>query len=364
MQTAKQNFEREKQLTKKLKDQVIIDNKNIMDLNRQVREMERILKKKNPDSVSALILTANSENDKLYAEKIKLLDDRIMFLENDIKLKENMAEIKLSEIEKKYIDMKDKYSSQVTDLQQKLKQFSDIEFEKKKFNETATQTVYQNLESRGSESNLSFKLNNNKSGPKSKNLKEDAHLIATIRGLKQELSSKEKAISKVTKEFQELQKSNRKLQKEREKLLNDRRNTEKTNCKILTSSDSKLSSFKKADLDSLNLNFCQNSNFMNEKKLVSTHKPLDLSQVNDKEYNKKLKKLMNENGVLKEELSRINKDFMMLKNKRLHDLNLLQEEHEKEVALIVKEYSMTVKDSKTFESQVRQLISNFFYSPV
>lgn len=51
-------------------------------------------------------------------------------------------------------------------------------------------------------------------------VKEDAHLIATIRGLKQELSGKEKEVVRLNKELDDAKKTNRRLQKEREKQLN------------------------------------------------------------------------------------------------------------------------------------------------
>uniref|UniRef100_V9IKP7 Centrosomal protein of 162 kDa n=1 Tax=Apis cerana TaxID=7461 RepID=V9IKP7_APICE len=82
--------------------------------------MERILKRKNPDSVSALILTANSEQEKIGAEKVKLLEDRILSLENEIKAKDELAQQKLIEFQKKFSDMKEKYTTQIIELDGKL----------------------------------------------------------------------------------------------------------------------------------------------------------------------------------------------------------------------------------------------------
>lgn len=354
-QTAKLNCDREKEMTLKLKNQVIIDNKNIVDLTRQVREMERILKRKNPDSVSALILTANSENEKINCEKVKLLEDRISFLESEIKAKEDMAQVKLSDIHRKFSDMREKYTSQVTDLEQKLK--VPTPREKKLGNDAGTQTIPQRLlEHRGSEPNLFEKLNNNKAGPKSQNAKEDTHLLATIRGLKFELTNKEKIITKVSKEISELQKTNRKLQKEREKLLNERKNLEKIN-KVMTSSDSKLSSLRNLE-DEKNSNLCHNG-LANGKKFSSSAQKL--YDPEGTEVIAQFKKLANENEVLREELSRINKDFASLKNKRLHDLNLLQEEHEKEIELIVKEYSLKSGDTKALKLQVSRVYYYYYF---
>lgn len=51
-------------------------------------------------------------------------------------------------------------------------------------------------------------------------IKEDTHLLATIRGLRQDLVNREKEISKLNKEVDEVRQTNRRLQKEREKQLN------------------------------------------------------------------------------------------------------------------------------------------------
>ena len=50
--------------------------------------------------------------------------------------------------------------------------------------------------------------------------KDDAHLIATIRGLKAEISNRDKEIIKLNKELDDVRKTNRRLQREREKALN------------------------------------------------------------------------------------------------------------------------------------------------
>lgn len=50
--------------------------------------------------------------------------------------------------------------------------------------------------------------------------KEDAHLLATIRGLKMELNAREKDIIRLNKELDDTKKTNKRLQKERERSLN------------------------------------------------------------------------------------------------------------------------------------------------
>jgi multidrug resistance efflux pump len=50
--------------------------------------------------------------------------------------------------------------------------------------------------------------------------REDAHLLATIRGLKNELAARDKDVIRLNKELDDSKKTNRRLQKEREKALN------------------------------------------------------------------------------------------------------------------------------------------------
>ncbi|XP_076293003.1 uncharacterized protein LOC143215099 isoform X2 [Lasioglossum baleicum] len=364
LHVSRSHVEREKQLTQKLKDQVILDSKKITDLNRQVREMERILKRKNPDSVSALILTANSEQDKVGSEKVKLLEDRIACLENEIKVKDDLAQQKLVEFQKKFSDVKEKYTTQIMDLEGKLLETTIRD--RKVYNDMFTQTAAKCVENKSVETIRreeragSFEKEERKEQKplvkvnlKSQNPKEDAHLLATIRGLKLELTNKDKSVSKLTKEFQELQKTNRRLQREREKLLNDRRSIktidfEKMN-RAMVSSDSKLLNLRSTEGNDPNSNVYQNghNHESNTQRLsASVQKLYDPLQYTDNGDNNLVKRLTDENDILKEELSKMNKDFMALKKKRLYDLNLLQEEHEREMATLLKDYSVKIGDSE------------------
>lgn len=58
------------------------------------------------------------------------------------------------------------------------------------------------------------------------------------------------------------------------------------------------------------------------------------------------KRTFYENGALKEELLQVNKELVAMKNKRIQDLNMLQEEHENELADVVKAYSTKLAESK------------------
>lgn len=368
LQISKSHIEREKLLSQKLKDQVILDNKKVMDLNRQVREMERILKRKNPDSVSALILTANSGQEKIGTEKVKLLEERIVTLESEIKTKENLAQQNLIDLQRKFSDMRDKYVMQVTELEAKLSEVTAKEH--KLHNDMFTQTMVKYVENKSVETNRrddrvsimdkedkKDQKAGSKVGPKSQNPKEDAHLIATIRGLQLEITNKDRAVLKLTKESQELQKTNRRLQKEREKLLNDRRSFRSMDF------DKVFQKTKNGDGNDQNSNVYQNGHVADSQRLSSsTTKLYDPIQYTETSKNGVIKKLTNENDILKEELNKINKDFMALKSKRLHDLNLLQEEHEREMATLVKEYSVKFGDSKVVKLQVCVALSTWLVS--
>jgi hypothetical protein len=61
-----------------------------------------------------------------------------------------------------------------------------------------------------------------KKATKKSNNKDDAHLLATIRGLQSELLNKEKLMAKINKELDDVKKTNRTLQKEREKILSSK----------------------------------------------------------------------------------------------------------------------------------------------
>ena len=367
LQISKSHVEREKEMTMKLKDQVILDNKRILDLNRQVGEMERILKRKNPDSVSALILSANSDHQRINLEKVKLLEERIASLEGEIKAKELISQEKLTELQKRFAEMKEKYVVQVMELEEKLIEatMKEAKICNDAFTQTATKTVENKSVEAGSQkkderersSSLQIEKDDKKAvkiGLKSQNPKEDAHLIATIRGLKLELVNKEKSFAKINKEFQELQKTNKRLQKEREKLLNDRRNFKGGEGIERNGKTVGIQGVKGNEANDQNSNVYHNGHVSNGNGQLSgsVQRLYDPLQYSENGESAVVRKLTNENEILKEELGKINKDFMTLKNKRLYDLNLLQEEHEREIAALVKEYSVKFGDSKVVKLQV------------
>ena len=202
-QISKSHVEREKQLTLKLKDQVILDNKKILDLTRQVKEMERIIKRKNPDSMAALLLSTSSEQEKAHAEKVKQYEERIASLESEIKSREEVVKKQVIDIQRRLDEAQEKHAVRVSELEQRI---MDLNFsnDRKTCREASTQTIVSQLEAKKGEEK------NTKGGLKMQT-KEDTHLLATIRGLKLEISNKDKSIAKMSKDLQEIQKTNRRL---------------------------------------------------------------------------------------------------------------------------------------------------------
>lgn len=274
------------------------DAKCMQDLNRQVKEMERIIQRKHPDSVSALIVASKNDNKDNISTRT-LLENRIKQLEQEASVRELQSTNVFSEIQDKFNLMKEKYERHiedleihVNDLKNQLRSKSDtydiytqtyaeeppspkvIMIEKDVFNiGVQTDPIINN--------NVIVKQPKNAYKKAEKELKEDTHLIATIRGLQAELTKKEQLFSKLQKEMEEIRKTNRKLQKDRE-----------TNLRLASDKKEKNSS-KSPDPISREI------------------EPIDSD----------LKAIKDEKSKLKEQLSKMEDDFQTLKTKRLQDVS-------------------------------------------
>ncbi|CAG9564613.1 unnamed protein product [Danaus chrysippus] len=282
----------------------------IQDLQRQVKEMEMILKRKHPDSVSALIVASKSSS--VEDNKKKLLEERIARLEQELKDKENHFQSILMTLQEKFGDMKQKYESHIIDVERQLmddrKVNNDLKnkINKQNMKHVAVQTVMrpQNnvctqtvLKSDRATSAVS-RLTQNSALIFNK-LKEDSYLVATIKGLQAELTTKQRTISKINRETEELRKNLRNLQKEKEVLIH--LNPQKKGCKQAKSTENILSR-------------------------VNTEMEAELTQI------KKEKELYKEERTgLLSSLKRTNEDLILLKKKRIQDLHTLQLAHEKEL---------------------------------
>lgn len=110
-------LELEKTQVKNLKQQLEKDSKCILDLNRQIKEMERIIARKHPDSVSALIVAAKSEAADHSPTTRKVLEDRIKILEQEALMRDAQNSQVFIDVQEKFNQMKLKYESHIEDLE-------------------------------------------------------------------------------------------------------------------------------------------------------------------------------------------------------------------------------------------------------
>ncbi|XP_026848379.1 centrosomal protein of 162 kDa isoform X2 [Drosophila persimilis] len=107
------------------------DARVIQDLQRQCREMERILMRKHPDSVSALIVASKSSglcslNDQENVNSRKLLEQRIAQLESDAKEQDRKAQQILANVQARFNSVQSKYETHIADLETQVLSLQEI----------------------------------------------------------------------------------------------------------------------------------------------------------------------------------------------------------------------------------------------
>ncbi|XP_017009127.2 centrosomal protein of 162 kDa [Drosophila takahashii] len=107
------------------------DGRVIQDLQRQCREMERILMRKHPDSVSALIVASKSPgmcplNDQENVNSRKLLEQRIAQLESDAKEQDRKAQQILANVQARFNSVQAKYETHIADLETQVLSLQEI----------------------------------------------------------------------------------------------------------------------------------------------------------------------------------------------------------------------------------------------
>uniref|UniRef100_A0A0K8TB02 Centrosomal protein of 162 kDa n=1 Tax=Lygus hesperus TaxID=30085 RepID=A0A0K8TB02_LYGHE len=181
-------------------------------------------------------------------------------------LEATRCKIELEHNKKIYVDLQNKYDRDIVELGHQIKKLQKENLSLKHLlNDQAKQQPRKQA------------LANSK-------MKEDAHLLATIRGLQGELNSREKDVHRLNKELMDAKKTNRRLQQEREKAL--------------TSSTSKMRDNQEALLF-----------------------------------------LRNENRTMLEEIKRLEQDLISLHNKRIQDMSDLQEQHDRELNTMKREHA-------------------------
>jgi hypothetical protein len=231
------------------------DSKTILDLQRQCKEMERILMRKHPDSVSALIVASkNSPAQDTSASTRKLLEERIAQLEADAKEQDRKAQGILASVQARFKTVQAKYENHIQDLETQVLSLQQINMEVNRELtakcsqhsgvDGSTQTIdiperekvscrTIGVQTTNSTSNPPSRTNSSQSIASSKKStkipnsqsdssiqsKDDAHLLATLRGMRVELAIKEKAVMRLTRDMEECKKTIKKLQAERDKYL-------------------------------------------------------------------------------------------------------------------------------------------------
>ncbi|XP_055384996.1 centrosomal protein of 162 kDa [Condylostylus longicornis] len=351
-----------------LSEQSEKDSKIIQDLKRQCKEMERILMRKHPDSVSALIVASKNPtkgNEDSPASR-RLLEQRIAQLEADAKQQDIQAQKILANVQAKFNSVQAKYETHIADLETQVLSLQEIntklnekiEFQiatlnnfaksNNHFKSSCTQT--EDIPERESKMitmstqtdiKLSGKLgvtSGPSTGAAKKNFpskipsshsetqipghygagKEDAHLLATIRGMRVDLAIKDKAMQRLTKELEECKKTIRKLQKEKDVMKLEKSNTAKRH--------------------------------------YDPHQYVDQQNSSDSQ-------------ALKEALNKIKLlefDYKALHDKRLQDLKTLQAAHERELAschetVRILQQRLTERD-EAFANQKRRKVPIDYYA--
>ncbi|KAM9060118.1 centrosomal protein of 162 kDa isoform 1-T1 [Megaptera novaeangliae] len=211
------------------------DAKKIQDLERQVKEMEGILKRRYPNSLPALILAASAAGDTVDRNTVEFMEKRIKKLEADLEGKDEEAKKSLRTMEQQFQKMKIQYEQRLDEQEQllacRLKEASQSQHDsssrvkalEKDLDDLkeAHQITVRNLEAEVDvlkHQNAELELKKNDKDDKDfqsvEFQVEQAHSKAKLVRLNEELAAKGR-------EIQDLSKTVERLQKERRKMLSN-----------------------------------------------------------------------------------------------------------------------------------------------
>ncbi|XP_007668924.2 centrosomal protein of 162 kDa isoform X1 [Ornithorhynchus anatinus] len=215
----------------RLKDRAV-DAKKIQDLQRQVKEMEGILKRRYPNSLPALIFAASAEGDGDTSTKnrVEFMEKRIRKLEADLEGKDEEAKKSLRTMEQQFQKIKIQYERRIEELEQLLSH--KLMEEPPKQNNSpvkaleqelcdvkeAHQVTVRNLEAEIEalkKQNAQLELQKSERGDQDFQAiefqVEEAHTKARLARLNQELVAKDKEIQDRTKTVERLQRERRRM---------------------------------------------------------------------------------------------------------------------------------------------------------
>ncbi|XP_067416847.1 centrosomal protein of 162 kDa [Emydura macquarii macquarii] len=232
----------------RLKDRAA-DTKRIQDLERQIKEMETILKRRHPNSLPALIYAAAAASEgggdiSAKSNTIDFLERRIKKLEMELEGKDEEAKKSLRAMEQQFQKIKLRYEERLVELEQLLAYKLMNEPQKLHDNKasfTATEQELHNVKEdhQITIKNLQTEIENLKNQNSQLELKkcerdedlqtieyqvEQAHAKARLVRLNQELITK-------SREIQDLTKTVERLQKERTMMLSNQNSSDKTDNK-------------------------------------------------------------------------------------------------------------------------------------
>ncbi|XP_069462436.1 centrosomal protein of 162 kDa isoform X2 [Ambystoma mexicanum] len=238
---------------KRLKDRAA-DSKRIQDLERQVKEMEAIIKRRHPNSLPALIYAAaaaSGADDHSSARPLTtvFLERRIQKLESELEGKDEDAKKSLRSMEQQFQKVKIQYEQRIAELEQLLAYKSPKRQDQNSSHKTFDQELSNVKEAhQKTEANLlkeieKLKKRNAELETQTQNIDdkdfysieqqiEQANVNARLVRLNQELSAK-------SKEVQGLSKTVERLQKERMAMLSDHTSSIKLASKQKPSSKAK-----------------------------------------------------------------------------------------------------------------------------
>ncbi|XP_077031007.1 centrosomal protein of 162 kDa isoform X2 [Agelaius phoeniceus] len=297
------------QQKKRLRDRAA-DAKRIQDLERQIREMEGILKRRYPNSLPALIFAAaaaEKTNDlSAKTNTVEFLERRIKKLETELEGKDDEAKKSLRAMEQQFQKIKIQYEQRLAELEQLLAyefmnetpklngdKATSAELERELQNLKKThqitvgnlQTEIENLKSQNSQLKLRSKNDNKDLESVDSKMKQGSTKDRLLK-LNEELVTKNR-------EIQDLTKTVEKLQKERMVMLSDNNLRNKANTNGNSTEVLKKNILATDRRNSNNTEACL-SIFNDDK----THQPHTFSDSH-------LSEVVQENAQLKEELEKL-----------------------------------------------------------
>ncbi|XP_046673647.1 BICD family-like cargo adapter 2 isoform X2 [Homalodisca vitripennis] len=248
--------------------------KENLDLKRQVRELESIVKRRQRSESCFPVISSETQS-----------SSRLVELEKELSSRQES----LSALHTQFLNMQKKYEDHIQELEERLKECRE---------EIITLKANQKKEDANQ-----LKSNAKRLKQSTAVVKEETHLLATIRGLRQEVSTREKEITKLTKEIEEVRLTNKRLQKEREKQLN--------------SMPVKMSHIR----EKTNLRKVDKTGSAGEPRSVTTSPNNNINPLLFAELQESNLILKSKTKSLQEEVKRLEQDLIAMHNKRVHDMS-------------------------------------------